>query len=115
MSGVLEPAHELGPEVIVPALSLDGLDDDACHRVRMLLSVSSNGFDGAVLGGLEAFLLGIVDRERDLRVRETRPSEFDEIPGLVGVGVRRGQGVSAAAVEGFTEVSDADLGGLAKV
>ena len=103
----LQRLQELGPEVVVAALGLDGLDEDggdvvgvrprrpARSRRAHCCSAATTSLSTSGVTGKRSF--GFVD---------ARPGELREEVGLDRVGVGEGQGVAGAAVEGLAEVED---------
>jgi hypothetical protein len=62
--------------------------------------------EAALLGGPHVALDLGGDGEAELGVRNAGPGKLREEVGLLGIGVRDGEGVAAAAVEGLAEVED---------
>ena len=103
-----ELLQELGAEVVVAALTLDGLHNEAGDVIGVLRHGGFDGGDGRSLG---SFDLGEVHGEGQLGVRHAGPGELGEVLVLAGIRcVGEAQGVAGAAVEGLTEVDD--LGAL---
>ena len=98
-------AQELGTEMVVAALGLDRLEQNAGDLVLALREGAANLGDRVGLGLGHALPLGVVHREAELGRGDARPVEPREVlvlPRVGGVGER--EGVAAAAVERLAEV-----------
>ena len=95
----LHRLQELGAEVIVAALALDRLGDEAGDVVRV-------GLEGGARGGQcrSASAAATSDVAVDRRRRDARPVELGEARDLVRVGVGEAHRVAAAAVERLLQV-----------
>ena len=96
--------QELGPEVVVAALRLHGLDQD---RRDLALVLGEGALDlgaGARLGSDDVIGDPAVEVELDAGVVHARPAELGEQARLRGIRVGERERVARAAVEGVLEV-----------